>query len=417
MISPPALAAAAAFLVSFAGSKLAAFAGPLLVSQLLHADDYGAVELALSIGMPVALLLSTGLPAAATQAYLVEQTNADRHLATFSVATGTAALLASVLAWTAGSDLFVATCLAFVGLSAAQLGLSAYCRMRGLRVLTGWADNLALITMTGVAVIVWLAAGRLAPGELYLGMAIALGVIVASAALARVRMPATGDRSYRDVARIGLPMMLNGLMLYLANGSQRLIVGVVFGLFEVAAYALCSRFSLVLILIHQTISTALFVQIYRLPSESIDRWFSKALAGYAMVAFVLSLAVRHWAGELPFRMPVAEVVALFPLVASQTVLWIGTALLELPSNREGTAGASVKVTLGISAGAALLIWGMHAGGSLTLARLCLLFDVALLAILLGQVALLRQRGISFRRTLAVAPLALTPALLSWSALT
>ncbi len=80
---------ATTFVLSFGLAKGLAFGGVLLLPRLLDPVAYGAVELALSVGLLGASILGLGTVAAAAQLHLIE---GERH---------TEPLLATVCGWSA----------------------------------------------------------------------------------------------------------------------------------------------------------------------------------------------------------------------------------------------------------------------------------------------------------------------------
>ncbi|MBI3516931.1 MAG: hypothetical protein HY060_23110, partial [Proteobacteria bacterium] len=64
------LVAGTRFVASFGLAKATAFVGPLLLARFASPAEYGAIELALSIGLLGAVVGSLGMPLAVPQLYL-----------------------------------------------------------------------------------------------------------------------------------------------------------------------------------------------------------------------------------------------------------------------------------------------------------------------------------------------------------
>ena len=327
------------------------------------------------------------------------------------------ALLLSLLAWVLFADPFVAIYIVMVGFSALQIALSNYCRMMGLRLLSGWADNVAMITVSLEVSALALMTGGIAPGEFYAIVAITLPLAIALTLRAMPFHGSVTGRRYREAVRIGLPMMLNGIVIVAFSYAQRMIVGVIFGLSGVAIFSLCSRAALLLILVHQTLATGFFVRLYGISRARMDLVAAGWLALHAAGGFALSLALQQWAGLLGFDpAKTAEVVRLFPFIATQSVFWIAIALFEMWSNREGTAGQVVMAAIPIGLITVAVIFAIEHSGLMTLPRLCLAFDIAPFVLFLAQVTLLWRKGIRLPATIPAALLGWAPVALSWSTL-
>src|SRR5882757_8849639 len=136
---------AAVFLFAFAVGKGLAFVGPLLLSQIMTVQAYDTSEIALSIGVIAAQILSLGVPGAIPQLVLIQKNVHVLDLVFFVVAS--IGVLALGLAATAyaipHNPLHIFAPLSMAG-GAAQIAASVYYRATGRRFGILVADNLSL---------------------------------------------------------------------------------------------------------------------------------------------------------------------------------------------------------------------------------------------------------------------------------
>ena len=391
--------AGARFIGSFGTAKATALAGPLLLARLLAPAEYGAVELALSIGLLIGVVGSLGLPLAVPQLYLTLARRRVEDLLAFQVLTviGVSAL-AGVALWRLqlSASLVLGTVLA--GLFSAQSALSAYCRVRQLRTVSAWVDNLCLILVPALA-LGDLAAGHRSMSTLS-GSCVAAALLVGAAAFVVLRRhwrPGFGA-AYRDAVGRGSAMMVNALLVFGVTSSLRLFIGFYLPLDDVAVYSLCARICLALVMVHQLAATGLFAQIYGLAPERCDRWFSLCLGGLVVFGVVLTaganLFATHWRWG---ALDMSALRIVFPIVCAQTVLWIVSAWLDMLVNREGLAGWSAGMLAVLLAGFTGCVAGLDALGALRLSTVNLLFAGFLFAAVMGQVRLLAHRGLRLPR--------------------
>jgi O-antigen/teichoic acid export membrane protein len=346
----PRFRAGAWFVASFGTAKTLALLGPLLLARFLTPADYGAFELALSIGLLAAVVGSLGIPLVVPQLYLALARRRVEDLLAFQIlAVAALSGFALLMPWgilpTGGLRLGVN----LAGLFALQLALSTYCRVRQARLWSGWVDNLALVLLPVLMLGCYLASGRHVLGDLASACA-AVPLLVGGAALVvflRCRRPKFGA-AYRDALGRGGPMMLNAVLMFCTASGLRLAIGRYLSLEDVGVYAFGARLCLVLVLIHQIGVTGLFARIYTLPTARADRGFAVGLAG---------------------------------LVGLSALLF----------------GALLASFVGAVA-------TLEAFGGLSLTSICLAFTFFLLLCVLGQIRLLARRGLRFARLLMALPL-------------
>jgi O-antigen/teichoic acid export membrane protein len=393
---------AALFLLAFAIGKGSAFFGPLLLSQVMSVQDYGTAELALSIGVVVAQILSFGIPGAIPQLVLIHKDGRVLDLVFFVVVSiGLLGLgVAAAIYAASGPPLPVFAALTMAG-GAAQIAASVYYRAMGRRFGILVADNLSLYLFILVGGLVFAALGRVPLGPVIAGYgAVALGFTVfALVGLTRTLRPQFFT-AYVAARRMGFFMMVNSLVYFAIVNSSRVLVGYFLSVEAVSVYSVCFRVAAAIFLVHQLIVTAFFKTLYEASVEWFDRFYLGLLAltmtgaAVILIAFHLFGAVLlpGWVAYFP------EMAAILPIVCMQTIWWVSLAQLELRINR---ALISRQATLWLLACAGLMLVTLellHLLALLTLPVAALVFACTLFLALQAQLFLLRRNGVPLPRT-------------------
>jgi O-antigen/teichoic acid export membrane protein len=401
------LRAGVRFIASFGVAKSLAVLGPLLLARFLTPTDYGALELALSIGLLIAVVGSLGIPQAVPQLYLALARHRIEDLLAFQIlAVSALSGLALLVPWGIRPAGTFGLGVSLAGLFALQLALSAYCRVRQARLWSGWADNLALVLLPVLMLGCHLASGRLVLRDVGTACSTVPLVVSGTALLVFLRCRRAGfGAAYRDALERGAPMMLNAVLMFCTASGLRLVIGRYLPLEDVAAYAFGARLCLVLVLIHQIGVTGLFARIYTLSATHADRSFAFGLAGLVGLGLALLAGVAALGDRLSWgAVDITAVRGLLPILCAQTVLWIVTAWLELPIGREGLAGASALLFGALLAGFVAAVIALDALGSLDLTSISLAFTGFLLLCVLGQIRLLARCGLRYTRLQMTLPL-------------
>jgi O-antigen/teichoic acid export membrane protein len=403
----PRLQAGVCFVASFGTAKSLAVLGPLLLARFLTPADYGALELALSIGLLIAVVSSLGIPLAVPQLYLALARHRIEDLLAFQIfAVALLSGLALLLPWSLLPAGALGLGVSLAALFALQLALSAYCRVRQARLWSGWVDNLALVLLPALVLGCYLASGRLVLRDVASACAVVPALVGGAALLVflRVRRPGFGA-AYRDALWRGGPMMLNATLMFCTASGLRLAIGRYLPLEDVAIYAFGARLCLGLVLVHQIGVTGLFARIYTLSAASADRGFAVGLAALVGLGLVLLAGFAVLGDRVSWgAVDMMAVRGLLPILCAQTVLWIVTAWLELPIGREGLAGASVLLFGALLGGFVAAVVALDALGGLGLTSISVVFTGFLLLCVLGQIRLLARRGLRFTRLLRALPL-------------
>jgi O-antigen/teichoic acid export membrane protein len=404
------------FVAAFGAAKAFAYFGPLLLARLMAPSDYGAVELAFSVGLIVSIVASLGVTGAIPILHLIRDEQKIEDLLLFYVASvACTAFVAGVGAYLmhyAATGVLLCAIAASFGLQGAA---SCYTRVKKYRLLSGWADNLtlSLISLLGLAEYAVLRQIRLGP----LAALVLLGAAALAAAAGALFVALKRDgflAAYRRAIGVGFFIMVNSFLMSFVVGGMRIFVGWWLSLADVGAYSLCARVNLYLLLFHQLVTTWFYTKLLTWTVRQFDRMcsafviFLSVAAVFGVVAFdrLVGIVMPHGSYDLQ------QLRVLFPVVAMQTILWVVTAQLEVMIYREGVASRSVAgmgiVLAGLVGSGATL----HAAGELTLLRMCLLFNGFLVIVVLVQLGLLWYHRIRLTYTLIAMPSVLAPLSLS-----
>jgi O-antigen/teichoic acid export membrane protein len=412
-LSPALVRTAVGFVVAYGAAKGTSFVGALALPRLVDAQTYGILELALSVGAIAASVLGLSAPGAAARAHLVDNDpQATRMLAGYCCWLSTIGLVASAAMAASGLDADYVVCAAILGVYALQFSTSTYTRMNGLIRLSGWFDHLALLATTVVAIVL-VAVAMATP----IAFAWSFAALTAMAVVASAR--ALNGTSLRELAtlarrviRVGGPMMFYGFTLMAIFSTPRIVIAMVSSITDVATFSLCSRLALVVILIHQLLSTGFFRQLYQLEKERVTAVLAAWIVAISGVGVVVAVIARYTADWLVIgtSVPAAAIIPIFPAIIVQTLLWVLNANLEIFVNRELISHRAAIAMVGPIAVAAAIGWWLHTTGHLSLATIIDVYTGLILTSLLTQMFLLAREGFPFKRCYAVLPLTAAPLL-------
>jgi hypothetical protein len=414
-ISPSLLRTAATFILSFGLAKGTAFVAALALPRLVDTQTYGILELAMTIGAFSAALLGLSAHTAAARIHLVEKHPQARTILIghcFWLATIGLVAAGGMVAAGRGADYVV--CTAILGLFALQMSASTYTRMHGLIHLSGWFDSTSILVTTAVAIVL-LTWGAATPAGFAWAFAAITAVVGGTSALALGSMPGRDVKALiMRVVHIGGPMTLYGFLTVAIFGTSRIAIAKALTISDVASFSLCARLALILVFLHQVMSTGFFRQLYQMNNGLVGR----VLAGWIVVLSAIALAlavVTHFLAPwlvIGTQVPAAAIVPIFPAIIVQTVLWILNANLDLYINRELIARQASLLLAGLTLAAAGVGLLLYHTGQLSLPAVINVYTALMLATLIGQMMLLSRKGFSFKACYAVLPLAATPMLVS-----
>jgi O-antigen/teichoic acid export membrane protein len=407
------------FLSAFGLAKGAAFIGPLLLSQLMSIDDYGAAEFGLSVGAIAAQLVSLGITGAIPQLMLVRKEDRVLDILFFQVlVTGGLAMLAAVIVGLSGWGWHGAFACVAVGGAGAQLASSVYFRAKGWRYAIMLADNLSLYIFILVGGAILLAFGAPDSRSISIGYgSVVLATLLASAAGFTALVRPAFLKAYREAISIGFFMMVNGVIYVGLANSSRILVGTFMSLEDVSLYSICFRLSAAIMLVHSMMVTAFFKKMYEGEPEWFDWFYVRCLSVMMAVAVLLLVAFDLFGGVIipAWRDKIPHLTAVLPITCIQAIWWVSMSQIALRLDRalitrQATGWLAVCVALMVITLAVLDVAGL-----LTLVTASSVFAAILLLAIQIQLYLLRRAGVHLRRTrLAIwAPLLLAPVTLAF----
>lgn len=390
------------FLFAFGLSKGIAFAGPLLLSQVMAIEDYGAVEFGLSVGVVVAQVLSLGVTGAIPQIVLVKKDRQVLDILFFqTLATGALSFLAvaiahaSALGW---PEVFA--CIAVAG-AGAQITSSVYFRAKGWPYAIMLADNLSLYAFILVGIVTLLAVGAPDSRSVSIGYGIVFIAILAAAGIGLIIAIQPGlFRSYGKAISIGFFMMVNSIIYVGLANSSRILIGIFMSLEDVSLYAICFRLSASIIIVHSIVVTAYFKKMYEGDPEWFDWFYIRCLSAMMGVAILLILAFDLFGGTLvsAWREKIPQLSVVLPITCIQAIWWVSMSQIALRLDR---ALITRKATIWLAACVVLMILALamlDTVGMLSLVSASSVFAVTLLFAIQIQLYLLRRSGVNLRRT-------------------
>ncbi|MEZ5773383.1 MAG: hypothetical protein R3D33_01345 [Hyphomicrobiaceae bacterium] len=368
---------AAIYLASFIGSKAVAFLGPLVLAAALRPDIYGALEMALSTGLVLAMVSSLGLWGAVPRVTLrANPIPIIDILALFLSVAGLAFFLAGLAVAATGLGA-AAALVCFVSMtSAAQGALTALCRTYSRRNVAVWVEGLA----THVAIAVALAslligAARIEHVAALSGLACAALTLGAFIVFLRTRRADLAAR-LRSVMRTSLPLLGYSLVSVWLATSPRVLIGALLPAGFIAVYAVDFRFAGLLLGINMLMMTGLFRRIYQMRTRRFDRLGAIYAGALAIISLAFALAVPVILAQVEMK-ALADAgardaaIAVFPLVMAQIYCWAVSAMLQMRVSRARLVAPAVALqTILAAATAGLFLWltqtGMGFAGAVVL---------------------------------------------------
>lgn len=372
----------------------------MAVPRLVDGPGYGAIELAMTVGLLASSVLGLGIPAAATRLHLIDKDPRGvsllaTHALWMAVIGATSAFCLMELGYDAGR----VCCAAILGCYGLQFSSSAYTRMRGHIYLSGWFDNVTVLLI--FLLLAPLSGNDERKLEGLSHLLIILSVLIAGGAVAvLLASPRPGFSGLmRQALSVGLPSVLFGVSSLLIFGTVRISIDHALTLSDVACFSLCARITLLLVFLKQILETGFFRRLYQIENAALSGIFSIWIVALSGAATILAL-VGHFTTDLLVLgtdIPAARVKVLFPLVTVQTMLWTLNSSLDMfiirdLLSRRAAAAFTCTALVGLVVGAVA-----HSYGLLDLATIVNVYNLAMLAALLIQMKLLSRRGHSFGR--------------------
>jgi O-antigen/teichoic acid export membrane protein len=378
--------------LSFGVSKLVAFAGPFWIAAHAPADAYGMIEFALNAGIWLAMLAGLGLAGSVPLRLLDHEDNSvKKAILVFIVGVAAFFISTALLADRVSGTSIVAICSLITVFSAMQQVVSAYFRSKEWRLITPWAENIALHMVLIASIVAYYLGGdffSVLEGVLFASCAIVL--LLASVTLWGESNGAIG--SYKHSVRLGFPMLLNGIIMLAACNSGRLYIGSFLDLDNVGYYSFAFRLSGILFVLYQIVSLRLYKRMYLLSPDRVGLVCFLSGLSYGLVglflAFVFSVTGVY---ITPPGMSFGVLNELMPLVITQTALWILSSMMELRINRAGYSRQSFSAVLCVPIVLVACFYALSNYYYLSLVIACVLLIISVLMVLIIQVSILGKK--------------------------
>jgi len=348
------------YLASFGLARGALFISPILLSNLLPAPTYGAIEWSHAAGSFSASILSFGT-AAALPLVRLKQTHEGslsgilmHHLLI---------IICCVIASFVFFFVFNSTEFSIAALIAPVVSLqnlwSVTLKTQG-RGEASLALDAGLFALLAIAAII-LYATHVTKTHLWLMFTIlvylfGLSFFTLFHFLERRR---SGERlAYVAILKLGWPLMISALVTIAVTTSGRLVIGILGGPLLTADYSTLARVAALPIVAHQVILVAKFRDIYTLADKDVEKIVSVVLGTIvaAIILFWLLNAKFNWMLGPAFAKGFSASALAATLILIQSVLWSAISLNDLICTRKqkilqvlpwSTLSLLTAVTIGI----------------------------------------------------------------------
>ena len=393
-----------AYVTSFVLGRGVLFGAPLVLANVLVRPDYGLLETAhalASVSANVAALGTVGLVPLVLLGH-AQRTGLAAIVVHHLVLAGLCLLVAlagwsgdAAGPWAPAALLTAAVLLQSLGsthlktLGRGEASVLLDAGLFGLMAAAGWLAH--LLDRGQEARWVWAAAGAYAAGLLLLYL---------RRLPAQLRQPPAGlAAAWRVALRLGMPLMLGGMVSLLATTSGRLGMGLLAGPLVAADYAVLSRAAALPIVAHQLVLIARFRHLFTLPHDAVERAAAQIVLLVAASGLGFWL-LSAWSGKLlgpafvaawdAHRLPGRWIVA-------QAVLWSAISLNDLIISRHHIMSRVLPATAGFVALAMLAgLWWLHRVGP-TLANFVQMHGVLMLLFYAVQSAAMHALGVRLWR--------------------
>lgn len=391
----------AVYVLSFGLGRGALFLAPLLLANFLAVSEYGILETALAAASVWASTASLGTSSAVPLVLLRNNKQATmrgivvHQLLVVAVAV-CFALFAMAMHWPLVWKLtaLMVACLVMQGLASTHLKTLGH----------GDASVLIDAGLLGLMAAAVLAAHYLSGASLidFAVMAALLYVLVLVVAYSRVL--ATQSRAQVPWAwlasiKVGLPLMLGGLVSLLATTSGRLGMGLLASPELTAVYAVMVRAGALPIVAHQLILIAKFRNLFAQPDQAVERAVLQIVllvAASVLGFFVLSPWLGFVLGSA-FVSAFSQHKSAGMLIASQAVLWSAIALNDLVIARHQLMHKVLRYSVGFLALALVLGWLALAWFGLSLEKFVLIHSCVMLSFYVAQSWIMNVLGLQLVR--------------------
>ena len=389
------------YLLSFGLGRGALFIAPLLLANFLYGAEYGVLETALAAASVWASMASLGTSSVVPLVLLRNNAQATMHgiVVHHLLVVGAAAcfLLAAVaLKWPLVWKLtaLMIGCLVMQGLASTHLKTLGH----------GDASVLidaGLLGLMAIAVVGAHYLGAVQPIDFAFGAALlyCLVLVVTYLRILARRYSAQSSLAWCATLKVGIPLMLGGVVSLLATTSGRLGMGLLASPHLTAEYAVLARAGALPIVAHQLILIARFRNLFAQSDQAVERAIQQILllvVGSVLAFFVLS----PWLGFLlgPAFMDAwgQHKMAGF-LIVAQAVLWSAIALNDLVIARHQVMHRVLPCSIGFLASALGVGWLSLAWSELSMERFVIVHSGVMLSFYIAQSWIMNFLGLRLVR--------------------
>lgn len=389
------------YLLSFGLGRGVLFGAPLLLANFLHASDYGMLETALAAASVWAGVTSLGTTSVVPLVLLRNNTQATMtgiavHQLLVAFAAGGFVLAAMALQWSMVWQLtaLMTGCLVMQSLASTHLKTLGHGEASVL-------IDAGLLGLMAIAVIGAHYYGAAQPIDFALGAAFlyCLLLVVSYLCILTQHGREQGSLAWIATLRVGIPLMLGGLVSLLVTTSGRLGMGLLASSDLTAEYAVLARAGALLIAAHQLFLIASYRNLFAQSDQAVERAISKIVllvAGSVLVFFVLS----PWLGFVlgpAFVHAFGKYKLAGLLIVAQAVLWSAIALNDLVITRHQVMHKVLPYSVAYLAFALAAGWLALAWLGLSLDRFVIIHSGVMLSFYLAQSWIMILLGLSLVR--------------------
>lgn len=389
------------YVLSFGLGRGALFLAPLLLANFLAASEYGMLETALAAASVWASTASLGTSSAVPLVLLRNNKQATMrgivvHQLLVVAVAACFALFAMAMHWPLVWKLtaLTAACLVMQGLASTHLKTLGH----------GDASVLIDAGLLGLMAAAALAAHYLGAVQPIDFAVLAALLYVLVLVLAYSRVLATQSRAQAPWAwlasiKVGLPLMLGGLVSLLATTSGRLGMGLLASPELTAVYAVLVRAGALPIVAHQLVLIARFRNLFAQPDQAVERAVLQIVllvAASVLGFFVLS----SWLGLVlgpAFVNAFSQHKSAGMLIVAQAVLWSAIALNDLVIARHQVMHKVLRYSVGFLALALGLGWLALAWSGLSIEKFVLVHSCVMLSFYAAQSWIMNLLGLRLVR--------------------
>jgi hypothetical protein len=397
---------ALAYLGAFGAAKSIVVIGPILLAKLYAPGVYGAIELALSTSLFIAMLTMGAVTGGVPRLSLSRSPVKTDDVTAAAIAVwGVALLILAGGVYKITGQGPMTLCILATIPAMAQGAMNTHLIVASRRATA--AVSSAFATIVASCTVIGLTFGGAMTVERLLTIYAVSGIGIASAAAlwATRRLKPQFSARARQAVTVGLPILAYSLVATWIAASGRLYVATFLSVEAVAVYAFDFRIAAMALLPYGLITAGLFAQVYSLKTRRFDRLAPRYLGVTALFGTALTAAFPLFlAAFAPKALPLdsrVQAAMVFILVMGQVIGWTISASIFIRINRAGLAGRAATATALVAACTALLVLGLARFRLVALENIALVLMVQEYAQIAALLGLLWRKGLPLPRLAAL----------------